>query len=394
MRGLRALATLLVLAACAVGASAAGAANGHGKKVCDNAKKDDEAACHAEVAADASGQPLVSSSPYPTALTPADFQSAYNLPSLGGAGAGQTIAIVDAYNYPTAETDLNVSSATYGLPACTTANGCFHKVNQTGGTNFRRYKTDGGWSLEAALDLETAHGICPSCKILFVAAQTPSLGNLGQAVNTAVSLGANVVSNSYGTGEAFGITAYDAYYDHPGVAITVSTGDNGYGVEWPASASTVTAVGGTTLARAANARGWTESAWSGAGSGCSAYEAKPAWQTSTTGCGRKANADVAAGADPSAGASVYGSTPYNGSSGWYQVGGTSLAAPLVAGVYGLAGNSSSTSYPVSLAWSNSSALFDVVSGSNGSCATSLWCSARGGWDGPTGLGTPDGTGAF
>ena len=372
-------------------AAAAGNANGHYKKVCDDAKAD-EAACHAQVVTDANGVPNVSATPYPTALTPQDLQSAYKLPS-STAGGGQTIAVVDAYDYPTAEADLNKWSQQYGLPPCTTANGCFRKVNQTGGTNVKRYRADGGWSLEAAMDLQTAHGLCPNCKILFVEGQTASIANLATAVNTAASLGANVVSNSYGAADSTSIAAYNSYYNHPGVAITVSTGDNGYQVQWPASAPTVTAVGGTTLTRDTSARGWRETAWSGAGSGCS-VQSKPSWQTAITLCGKKANADVSADADPNSGLSVYSGTPYNGATGWYQVGGTSLSAPLVAAVYALAGNASSVSYAASLPWANPGALFDVTTGSNGACPTPVWCTAGSGWDGPTGLGSPNGVGAF
>lgn len=380
-------AVFLVVAVAAV----AGNANGHFKKVCDVAKAD-EAGCHALVVADAQGTPNVSSTPYPSALKPQDLSDAYKLPS-STAGAGQTVAVVDAYDYPTAEADLNKWSQQYGLPACTTANGCFRKVNQTGGTNFKRYRADGGWALEAAMDLETVHGLCPNCKIVFVEGQTASIANLAQAVNTAAALGANVISNSYGAADSTSISAYNSSYNHPGVAITVSTGDNGYQVQWPASAPTTIAVGGTTLTRDASARGWSESAWNGAGSGCS-VQAKPAWQTADTACSQKATADVGADADPNSGISVYDSTPYNGASGWYQVGGTSLAAPLVAAVYGLAANASSTSNPASLPWSHASSLFDVTTGTNGTCSTAVWCNAGAGWDGPTGLGSPNGTGAF
>jgi subtilase family serine protease len=375
-----------------IAAVAAGAANIHTNyhAVCPGAANE-TARCHAQVMADERGNPAVSPTPSPTALTPADFRTAYKLTGTGS--PAQTIAIVDAYDYPTAEADLARFSSQYGLPSCTTANGCFRKVNQTGGTNVKRYRTDAGWALEAALDLQTAHGICPSCKILFVEGQTASISNLATAVNTAASLGATVISNSYGAPDSTSLAGYNASYNHPGVAITVSTGDNGYQVQWPASAPYVTAVGGTTLTKDGSARGFRETAWNGAGSGCS-VQTKPTWQTSVTGCARKANSDVAADADPNTGASIYDSTPYNGGSGWYQVGGTSLAAPLVAGVYGLAGNASGTSYPVTYAWSNPGALFDITSGSNGSCPTPVWCTAGIGWDGPTGLGTPNGLGAF
>jgi subtilase family serine protease len=323
----------------------------------------------------------------PSGLSPANLQSAYKLSTSGG--SGQTVAIVDAYNDPTAEADLGVYRSQYGLSACTTANGCFKKVNQTGGTSSYP-KTDGGWAQEISLDLDMVSAICPNCKIVLVEATTPSFANLGTAENTAASL-ANVISNSYGGSDASDST-YGSYYNHPGKAITVSSGDAGYGVEYPASSHYVTAVGGTSLKAASNTRGWTETAWSGAGSGCSAYNTALTGQSGLTSCSRRAVADVSAVADPATGVAVYDSTAYQGQSGWMVFGGTSVAAPIIAGVYGLAGNAASVTnnYP----YSHTSSLFDVTSGSNGSCSTTKWCHAGTGWDGPTGLGTPNGTGAF
>jgi subtilase family serine protease len=399
-RGLRLLVALSALALSLAVVAGAGARDGNGrgrghyKSVCTEAATD-VAHCNAQVATDDAAIPLVGPTPDPVALTPADFQSAYKLPS-SVAGAGQTIAIVDAFDYPTAEADLATFSKQYALPACTTANGCFRKVNQSGGTNLRGYRADGGWSLEGALDLQTAHGICPNCKLIYVEAKTNSFANLSAAVDAAAALGANVISNSYGGAEFSSETSttYDGHYNHPGVAITVSSGDSGYAVEYPAASRYVTAVGGTYLQRDSSPRGWAETAWSGAGSGCSAFEPKPAWQSAATLCARRAVADVAADADPASGASIYDSTPYNNSTGWWRVGGTSLASPLVAGVYALAGNAKAASYPVTYPWSNPNGLFDITGGSNGTCPTSAWCNAGPGWDGPTGLGSPNGTAGF
>ena len=222
----------------------------------------------------------------------------------------------------------------FGLPPCTTANGCFRKVDQNGGTSYPA--ANSGWDLEIALDVEIAHAICQNCKILLVEASSASVAALGTAVNDAVALGANVVSNSYGAAEFSSETGYDTYYNHPGVAITASSGDGGYGVEFPAASQYVTAVGGTTLTLNADKTYRGETAWSGAGSGCSLYEPKPAWQTDT-GCSRRTVADVSADADPNSGAAIYDSYGYHGQ-GWFQVGGTSLAAPLVAAVYALSRN--------------------------------------------------------
>ena len=325
---------------------------------------------------------------------PCDLIAAYKLPS-STAGGGQTVAIVDAYNDPNAEADLGVYRSTFGLAPCTTANGCFRKVNQTGGTNYPR--NDGGWSEEISLDLDMVSAICPNCHILLVEASSSSLTNLGTAVNEAATLGATEISNSYGGSESSSDTSYDtSYYQHPGIAITVSSGDSGYGVQYPAASQYVTAVGGTSLTQASNTRGWTETAWSGAGSGCSKYDAQPSWQSSvsniTTYCGKRAVADVSAVADPNTGVDVYDSYSYRGQSGWLVFGGTSVASPVVASVYALAGNASSVTYG-SYSYSHTSGMFDVTSGSNGSCGNDL-CNATTGWDGPTGNGTPNGTGGF
>ncbi|MCW2946748.1 MAG: serine protease [Actinoallomurus sp.] len=342
----------------------------------------------------------------PTGLLPADLQSAYKLS--GTHGNGRTVAIVDAQDDPKAEADLGVYRSKLGLPACTTANGCFKKVNQNGQAS-PLPATDYGWAEEISLDLDMVSAICPDCHILLVEANTPDTGSLGTAVDTAAATpGVVAVSNSYGGAEDSTILAADAHFNHPGVAITASSGDSGYGVSWPASSQYVTAVGGTTLKKASNARGWTETAWSGAGSGCSAYEPKPSWQHDT-GCAKRTVADVSAVADPATGVGVYdtynscGTSSYcdllislglvQGLDGWAAVGGTSASSPIIASVYALAGNTGSTTYG-SYPYTHASALFDVTSGSNGSCGGSYLCTAGSGYDGPTGLGTPNGTGGF
>ena len=327
--------------------------------------------------------------------TSCDLTSAYALPS-ATAGSGQTVAIVDAYDDPNAEADLGVYRSQFGLASCTTANGCFRKVNQSGGTNYPT--ANGGWAQEISLDLDMVSAICPNCHILLVEATTSSLVNLGTAVNEAAALGANAISNSYGGGESSNDPSYDSsYYNHPGIAITASSGDSGYGAQYPAASQYVTSVGGTSLTRASNARGWSESVWSGAGSGCSAYDAQPSWQSSvgaiTAVCGKRAIADVSAVADPATGVDVYDSFAYQGASGWLVFGGTSVASPIIASVYALAGNARSITYG-SYSYSHTSSLNDVTSGSNGSCGGTVLCTAAPGWDGPTGNGTPNGTGGF
>jgi subtilase family serine protease len=364
--------------------------NGHGlwfRRACDLPKVS-VGACGVQVVTNSAGSPLAATAPRPGSYGPAQFHAAYALPTT--APIVQTIAIVDAYNDPNIESDLGTYSSYYGLPACTTANGCFRKVNQSGGTTYPA--SNAGWSLEIALDVETAHQICQNCKILLVEASTASLANLGAAENEAVALGANVISNSWGATE-YGTELTDEaqYFNHPGVVITASTGDNGYGVEFPAASRYVTAVGGTTLNLNSDNTWSSETAWSGAGSGCSANEPKPSWQTDT-GCARRAVADVSADADPNTGAAVYDSVQYQFQSGWFQVGGTSLAAPLIGAVYALTGTAASANYG-STPYSHTSSLHDVTLGSNGSCGTYL-CTAGLGYDGPTGLGTPNGLGAF
>lgn len=346
------------------------------------------AACMSVVRTDAAGTPLATITP--SGLGPANIQSAYKLAGLSS--GGRTVAIVDAYNDPTAEADLATYRATYGLAACTTANGCFRKMDQRGGTSYPA--KNGGWAQEISLDLDMVSATCPDCHILLVEAESASFVNLGTAVNRAAqTAGVVAISNSYGGGDAAD-TTYGTYYNHPGIALTASTGDSGYvGGSYPASSSYVTAVGGTSLKPASNTRGWTQTVWSGAGSGCSTFNvALTAAATADTGCAKRAMADVSAVADPNTGVAVYDSTSYKGSSGWMVFGGTSASAPIIGSVYGLSGNTSG--YANAVPYSHASALFDVTSGSNGTCPTSQWCAARVGWDGPSGLGTPNGASAF
>jgi subtilase family serine protease len=320
----------------------------------------------------------------PSGYGPADLQSAYGLPS-SSAGTGQTVAIVDAFDDPTAESDLGQYRSFYGLPACTTANGCFRKVNESGGT-LPMPPPEPDWSLEISLDLDMVSAVCPNCHILLVEATTNLNTDLYASEDTAARLGANAISNSYGGSESSSETGQDVHFNHPGVAITASSGDSGYGVSYPAASPYLTAVGGTSLTRGGGTRGWTESAWSGAGSGCSAYEAKPSWQTDS-GCSRRTVADVSAVADPNTGVAVL----FAGQ--WFTVGGTSASSPIIASVYALAGNASSVnagSYP----YSHTGGLFDVVTGSNGTCSPGYLCTGQAGYDGPTGLGTPNGVTGF
>ncbi|MFF0416577.1 putative Ig domain-containing protein [Kitasatospora sp. NPDC004745] len=363
------------------------------KRLCAAPTRPGQMACLALARTDLPQQASLAPDINPSGYGPTDLAAAYNLPT--SAGSGATVAIVDAQDDPNAESDLAAYRSQYGLPACTTANGCFRKVDQRGGTSYPT--ADSGWAGEISLDVDMVSAVCPNCHILLVESDDASMDNLGAAVNTAVSMGAKYVSNSYGGSEDSTDPSSDSsYFNHPGVAITVSSGDSGYGVEYPAASQYVTAVGGTSLNRASTSRGWSEKVWgstsggNGAGSGCSAYDPKPSWQKDT-GCGKRTVADVSAVADPATGVAVY--QTYGGS-GWNVYGGTSASSPIIAAVYALAGTPAAGTTPASYPYAHTASLYDVTSGANGSCSPSYLCTAGSGYDGPTGLGTPNGTAAF
>jgi subtilase family serine protease len=401
------LAVLVFLTVTAFGGGSAQADRGglpaHGDRaVCNAPARFDAAACAARVVTLPDGVTPLATTTYQAGYAPSDLQSAYGITSSSNA----TVAIVDAYDNPNAESDLAAYRTQFGLGACTSSNGCFTKVNQNGGSTMPSGNT--GWGQEIDLDIEMVSAICPGCKILLVEANSNSLSDLGTAASYAEQH-AVAVSNSYGTsGEFNGETAYDGYYNHPGVAVTASSGDSGYGVEFPAADSHVVAVGGTSLTGAPGS--WSETAWNGAGSGCSSYFAAPSWQTSffNTGCSARAEADISAVADPNTGVAVYDSYGSTGGANWYVFGGTSVASPIIASVFALANNYPGA-YPASLLYgaaqgqtSSSWPFHDVTSGSNGRCTRGGWkrtgsaqlCTAGPGWDGPTGLGTPNGTSGF
>lgn len=399
-RALGALLALIGLVAAGLAAAPATAADqsggqggNHGRhavRVCPTTSSPRVAACDSKILVDGKGAVPASTAPPAGAKSPAQVRSAYHLD--GTSSGGRTVAIVDAYGYPNLERDLGVYRSQYGLSPCTRANGCLNVVNQSGGTSLPRF--DAGWAGETALDVDAVSASCPDCKIVVVQASSASIANLGTAAATAARQpGVAAISNSYGGGDLSDAT-YGSYYHHPGIAVTASTGDNGYqGGSYPASSSHVTAVGGTSLFSASNARGWTESAWSGAGSGCSSVNAALAAAASyDTGCAHRAIADVSAAADPNnGGLAVYYPTNKS-SSTWAQVGGTSESSPIIASVYALSGNTAGDAN--ALPYADPGALNDVTGGSNGTCTPAQWCTARTGWDGPTGLGTPNGTGAF
>jgi len=333
----------------------------------------------------------------PAGWGPRDIEHAYRLPV--GRGSRATVAVVEAFDTPKLETYLNDYRREWGLGSCTTANGCFRKVGQAGSA--KHLPASGvfsGWDLEATLDVDMVSAACPACRILVVEANGQQFGQLSAGVKTAIGLGAAAVSNSYG-GRETGQDLTDARaYNQPGHAIVVSTGDFGYSAaSFPANLPTVTAAGGTELSRAANRRGWRETAWNtpglGAGSsGCSAYVAKPSWQHDKN-CPGRTVADVSAVA--------FNLAIYNKDwGGWTLVAGTSASSPIIGGIYGLAGNAAKVR--PGYAYAHAKDLFDVISGNNDwffnaggrSCGKDYLCVAKHGYDAPTGLGTPDGLGAF
>lgn len=341
------------------------------------------ARCHAHVVTDAAGHPLSAKQAPPSGPSgygPADLRDAYKITATGSASA--IIALVDAYGYTNAEADLGTYRTQFGLSACTTSNGCFRKLNQKGKQGGYPAQ-DLGWAQESALDLDMASAMCPGCTLFLVEAKTNSFANLAASVDTAARLGAHAIGNSYGGSET-GSQKYESSYDHPGVAITASSSGGESGLQFPATSPNVTAVGGTSLTRDGSNRGWAEIAF-GSG-GCSTIYAKPKWQKDK-GCTKRTVVDAAAVADPATGVAVYG--PINATqSGWLVFGGTSVSAPLIAGVYGA--NGGKVKYG-SNPYKDSADLFDIISG--GSCGSYL-CEAGPGYDGPTGMGTPNGVNAF
>jgi hypothetical protein len=325
---------------------------------------------------------------------------AYDLPT---ANAVRSVAVVDAYNDPNAVSDLATYRSSWGLAACntTTEAGCLTVTNEDGAAS--PLPTDSGttgWATEESLDVDMVSAVYPKAHIFLVEANSPEFTDLGTAVNSAVNvLHAAYVSNSYGGSDSSSDSTYDTdYYNHSGVGIVASAGDDGYGVSYPAASQYVTSVGGTTLTKdTAVSRGWKETVWGspsggeGTGSGCSLNEAKPAWQTGSPGCSGRTDNDVSSDANPNTGVAVYDTYDQGG---WLKVGGTSVSSPTIASIFALAGVASAGTYPSSYPYAHTSDLFDVTSGSNGSCTPTYLCHARAGYDGPTGLGTPDGDVAF
>jgi subtilase family serine protease len=391
----------------------AAAESKHSRAVCSTIVQQNVAQCSAQVEVDDSGSTHGKTLPAVGNFGPVQFHTAYNLPCQVGATVpqsicatpasfgGQTIAIVDAFDDPTVESDLAVYDSQYGLPVCSRANGCLRVVNQRGGTNLPG--SDGGWALEISMDVQISHAVCQTCKILLVEARSASFTDLTDAEDTAAALGATEISNSWGAMEPYvNTTTYDSSFNHPGVAVVAASGDFGATAQFPATSKYVLSAGGTSLFLNSNNTYNHETAWISSGSGCSSQEPANAWQRALANwnlvtCGsQRGSADVAADADPNTGAAVYDTTPYGGTTGgWYQVGGTSLASPLIASVIALAGGTASLSNAQALPYIkfNATNSHDVTTGSNGSCGAPV-CAAGVGYDLPTGLGTPNGVAGF
>lgn len=332
---------------------------------------------------------------------PAQLQAAYNLTADAKTKPGGTVAIVDAFGYPTLAKDLAKYRKYFKLPKCDESSGCLRVLNQEGNPSPLPSPPTGsnvGWIGEQAIDVAMVSANCPNCHIVMIEATKNSGADLFKAERSAANLHPSAISNSWGGGEYKGEKhAAVKWFNHAGIAITASAGDGGYGVIFPSAANTVSAIGGTTLDKVSGKRGYAEVVWSGSGSGCSAYIAVPTWQEAVEkklgGCSKRIVGDVAYDANPFTGVAVYESYINDEEPpGWQVWGGTSVGAPAIAAIYALSGNTSGV--PASLAYSNSKHLYDVTSGSNGSCTPTYLCTGEVGYDGPTGNGTPNGLKAF
>jgi subtilase family serine protease len=292
------------LPASAATSSAAAPATATTQRVC-SAPAPGQATCFALRRTDIKSIAAAVGNASPSGYGAASLQSAYNLPAASG-GIGQTVALIEAFDDPSVASDLATYRNQFGLPACTAASGCLRVVNENGQASPLPPADRIGWAGEESLDVDMVSAACPNCHIIVVEANNQDSTDLYTSVNSAVSLGAKFVSMSFGIPESPSDLSYDSQYlTHPGVVMTASTGDSGYGVTYPATAANVISVGGTSLSVASSARGWSETAWSGAGSGCSHYDSEPAYQSGVTACSSKADADISAVANPATGAAVY-----------------------------------------------------------------------------------------
>jgi subtilase family serine protease len=329
---------------------------------------------------------VLSAQPDAGGYTPAALRIAYGFKSLGNYGAGQVIALVDAYDNPNAESDLGVFTAQYKLPSCTTANGCFKKIYATG----TKPPTNSGWAGESSLDIEWSYAIAPKAKIILVEGANSGNAALWQAVDVAVANGATVVSMSFGGNEYSSETSDDSHFNVPGVVFCASSGDSGHGSFYPAASPYVVSVGGTTLKLNSNGTWKSETTWTGSSGGTSAYESEPSYQAGAQNTGKRGIPDVAYDANPSTGVRVYSKSGFGG---WVTVGGTSIGSPQWAGLFAIAnsmragsGKSRLTQPQFTLYPSAEADYHDITSGTNGSCGSQ--CTAGAGYDFVTGVGSP------
>src|SRR5256712_3824228 len=336
-----------------------------------------------------------SASPSAVGLNPVQIGHAYGFDQIScygtsSCGSGQTIAIVDAYDDPNIESDLATFSAQYGLPSCTTTNGCFTKATPQG-----LPKANTNWALEESLDVEWAHAMTPGAKIILVETQDSFLSSLLSAVDYAARQpNVHQVSMSWVTGEFSGESSNDYHFNVPGVSFIASSGDSGTSVSYPAASPYVVSVGGTTLNVDGSGKLQSETAWSGSGGGVSSYESKPSYQTGFNSNSGRGVPDVSYDADPNTGVSIYDSFGYGG---WNQVGGTSAGAPQWAAITAIVnsggGKLSSASFGTNIALYNaatgpaySTNYRDITSGSNGNCGAT--CNTGPSYDFVTGVGSP------
>ncbi len=337
---------------------------------------------------------------------PSDLRSAYKITSQAARnGAGRLVAIVDAFKDPNAASDLASYRRHFHLSACTTSSGCLKIVNQFGHAS-PLPSADAQWATEESLDLDMVSAICPKCHILLIEARSPQTSDLGTAEDTAIAKGARYVSNSWSGTEFVGQDEFDSDFNHPGDVLDFAAGDFGYAPAYPTDLQYVTAIGGTSLQHAKNGRGWSETVWGapnsqviqdGTSGGCSGLEPKPSWQradaTAPGGCLLRTENDVSAVADPNTGVLIYDTYQ---ASGLFEIGGTSAATPIITSIYALAGAPTRGSFPAEYPYLHTRHLFDVTAGTNGKCEKfrQYLCHGERGYDAPTGLGTPNGTGAF
>jgi len=366
------------------------------------------AGCFATIRTDS-----VTSSVFPDSvfgLTPKDLSLLYAYPApgaQGSAGWGQKVAIVVAGDYALAESDLGVYRSHFGLPPCTSANGCLTKVgaaaagaSQAGSpTSVSAHPTTLsaiGWAGETDTDTQMVSAVCPNCKIVIAEAASDSMVDLGMAVEAAINANASIINLSFGAAESSADVAWSSQYNgmrH--VKLVAAAGDWGYGVYYPASDPSAIAVGGTSLSVSGSTV--SETAWSGTGSGCSAYFNNPGWERPpwvAGTCTRRNVADVSAVADPLTGAAIYDSSLFGLFGGWAIFGGTSVSAPIIAGMNALAANTARGQGAQLLYAAPQWAFLPVTRGSNGSCSPQYLCTAMAGYNGPTGLGIPQGLGGF